>query len=260
MKYESYQAPANPSEINLPSDGSSTPYQLNPTQGVQTATATPADAPVVIDGVQLSAAQAKEYGFTNEPEVPASSVPNEEPSEAQEAHSEDAEGAPENVLDEGTADALEGLLGERGDVAMSAINSILESNELSQGDVSDIANATGLSMEQASEAFEQVATHLDNVLDGQSSLLSLAAETDSAATKSAIVSALHGSPEDALRIIAATASTMDNSSEAEALVEALNENGYETSYQNGRLYVKGNEYSIPQPWSRVYNQFDLDLI
>ena len=63
-----------------------------------------------------------------------------------------------------------------------------------------------------------------------------------------------------MRIIAATASTMDNSSEAEALVEALNGNGYETSYQNGRLYVKGNEYSIPQPWSRVYNQFDLDLI
>ena len=260
MNYSSYQAPADPAAITLPSDGGATPYQLNPTHGVQTARATPADAPVVIDGVQLSAAQAKEYGFTNEPEAPVSSATTEEPSEAQEAPSEDAEDVAENVLEDGTAEALNSLLSERGDIAMSAINSILESNELSQENVSDIANATGLSMEQASEAFEQVAAHLDSVLDGQSSLLSLAAETDSAATKSAIVSALHGSPEEALRIIAATQSTMDTSSSSEALVEALNGNGYETSYQNGRLYVKGHEYSIPQPWSRVYSAFDLSLI
>jgi len=260
MKYESYQAPANPSEINLPSDGSSTPYQLTPTQGVQTATATPADAPVVIDGVQLSAAQAKEYGFTNEPEVPASIVPTEDLSEAQEDTSGTLEDVAENALDEGTADVLDSLLSERGDVALSAINSILESNELSQENVSDIANATGLTIDQASEAFEQVAAHLDSVLDGQSSLLSLAAETDSVATKSAIVSALHGSPEDAQRLIAATASTMDKSSSSEALIEALNENGYETSFSNGRLYVQGNEYSIPQPWSRVYSAFDLSFI
>ena len=260
MQYESYQAPANPSEINLPSDGSSTPYQLNPSKGVQTATATPADAPVVIDGVQLSAAQAKEYGFTSEPEAPVSNVPSEPLVEAQEDTSELPEDVAESFLDEGTAEALNGLLGTRGDIAMSAINSILESNELSQENVSDIANATGLSMEQASEAFEQVTAHLDSVLDGQSSLLSLAAETDSAATKSAIVSALHGSPEDAQRIIAATASTMDTSSEAEALVEALEADGFKVTFQNGRAYLQGNQFPVPQPWSRVYNQFDLDLI
>lgn len=260
MNYSSYQAPADPAAITLPSDGGATPYQLNPTQGVQRSSAEDPNAPVTVQGIQMSAEQAREYGFTNEPEAQEASVPNEDLPEAQEDTSELPEDVAENALDEGTADVLDSLLSERGDVAMSAITSILESNELSQEDVSDIANATGLSMEQASEAFEQVAAHLDSVLDGQSSLLSLAAEQDSAATKSAIVSALHGSPEDAMRIIAATASTMDNSSEAEALVEALNENGYETSYQNGRLYVKGNEYSIPQPWSRVYNQFDLDLI
>ena len=260
MQYESYQAPANPSEINLPSDGSSTPYQLNPSKGVQTATATPADAPVVIDGVQLSASQAREYGFTSEPEAPVSSVPSEPPVEAQEDTSELPEDVAESFLEEGTAEALNGLLGTRGDIAMGAINSVLTDGQLTAENLSDIANASGLTIDQASEAFEQVTAHLDSVLDGQSSLLSLAAEQDSAATKSAIVSALHGSPEEALRIIAATQSTMDNSSEAEALVDALNENGYETSYQNGRLYVKGNEYSIPQPWSRVYSAFDLDLI
>jgi len=260
MNYSSYQSPADPAAITLPSDGSATPYQLNPTRGVQTATATPADAPVVIDGVQLSASQAREYGFISEPEAPAASVPNEELSDALEAPSELPEDVAGSFLDEDTAGVLEELLSARGDLAMSAINSVLESNELSQEDVSDIANATGLTIDQASEAFEQVATHLDNVLDGQSSLLSLAAETDSAATKASIVSALHGSPEDALRIIAATASTMDVSSSSEALVDALNENGYETSFSNGRLYVQGNEYSIPQPWSRVHSAFDLDLI
>ena len=260
MTYSSYQAPADPAAITLPSDGSATPYELNPAKGIQRSSAEDPNAPVTIQGIQMSVSQAKEYGFTSEPEAPVSSVPSEPLVDAPEASSEAQEDGADSFLDEGTADVLEGLLSARGDIAIGAINSVLESNELSQGDVSDIANATGLSMEQASEAFEQVATHLDNVLDGQSSLLSLAAETDSAATKASIVSALHGSPEEAMRIIAATASTMDNSSEAEALVEALNGNGYETSYQNGRLYVKGNEYSIPQPWSRVYNQFDLDLI
>lgn len=260
MNYQSYQAEQNPAEITLPSDGSATPYQLNPTHGVQTATATPADAPIVVDGIQLSASQAREYGFTSEPEAPVSSVPSEPPVDAPEASSEAQEDAADSFLEEGTAGVLDSLLDARGDLAMSAINSVLTDGQLTGENLSDIATASNLTIDQASEAFEQVSAHLDNVLDGQSSLLSLAAETDSAATKASIVSALHGSPEEAMRIIAATASTMDNSSEAEALVEALNGNGYETSYQNGRLYVKGNEYSIPQPWSRVYNQFDLDLI
>ena len=260
MNYQSYQAEQNPADITLPSDGSATPIALNPAQGVQRSSAVDPNAPVTIQGIQMSAAQAKEYGFTAEPEAQETSVPSEAPVEAHEASPELPEDVAESFLDEGTAEALDSLLGERGDVAMSAINSILESNELSQENVSDIANATGLSMEQAEQAFEQVTDHLDNVLDGQSSLLSLAAETDSAATKSAIVSALHGSPEEALRIIAATASTMDTTSSSEALVEALNENGYETSYQNGRLYVKGNEYSIPHPWSRVFSAFDLSFI
>ena len=260
MNYQSYQAELNPADITLPSDGSATPIALNPAQGVQRSSAVDPNAPVTVQGIQMSAEQAKEYGFTAEPEVQEASVLNEDLPEAQEEPSGALEEVAGNALEEDTADVLESLLIDRGDVAMSAINSILESNELSQENVSDIANATGLSMEQASEAFEQVTDHLDSVLDGQSSLLSLAAETDSAATKSAIVSALHGSPEEALRIIAATQSTMDVSSSSEALIEALNENGYETSYQTGRLYVKGNEYSIPQPWSRVYSAFDLSFI
>ena len=260
MNYSSYQAPADPAAITLPSDGGATPYQLNPTHGVQTATATPADAPVVIDGVQLSAAQAREYGLTSESEAPVSSVPSEPPVEAQEDTSELPEDVAESFLDEGTADVLDSLLAARGDIAMGAINSVLTDGQLTGENLSDIANASGLTIDQASEAFEQVTDHLDNVLDGQSSLLSLAAEQDSAATKSAIVSALHGSPEEALRIIAATVSTMDTSSSSEALIEALNENGYETSFSNGRLYVQGNEYSIPQPWSRVYSAFDLSFI
>ena len=260
MNYQSYQAEQNPADITLPSDGSATPIALNPAQGVQRSSAVDPNAPVTIQGIQMSAAQARELGFMNEPEAPVASAPTEDLPEAQEGTSELPEDVAENALDEGTADVLDSLLSERGDVAMSAINSILESNELSQENVSDIANATGLTIDQASEAFEQVTAHLDSVLDGQSSLLSLAAEQDSAATKSAIVSALHGSPEDAQRLIAATASTMDKSSSSEALIEALNENGYETSFSNGRLYVQGNEYSIPQPWSRVYSAFDLSFI
>ena len=149
MNYQSYQAEQNPADITLPSDGSATPYQLNPTHGVQTATATPADAPVVIDGVQLSAAQAKEYGFTTEPEAPVASVPNEDLSEAQEDTSGTLEDVAENALDEGTADALEGLLSDRGDVAMSVVNSVLNDGNITETNLSDIANASGLSPEQA---------------------------------------------------------------------------------------------------------------
>jgi len=143
---------------------------------------------------------------------------------------------------------------------MSVVNSVLTDGNISEENLSDIANASGLSMEQAEQAFAEVSEHFDAQLNGNSSLLSLASESDPQATKSAIIAGLHGDYREAERLIAAAASTMDNSSEAEALVDALNGNGYETSYQNGRLYVKGNEYSIPQPWSRVYSAFDLSLI
>ena len=143
---------------------------------------------------------------------------------------------------------------------MSVVYSVLNDGDITEANLSDLANASGLSPEQAEQAFTQVSEHFDAQLNGNSSLLSLAAESDPQATKSAIIAGLHGDFREAERIIAATASTMDTSSEAEALVDALNENGYETSYQNGRLYVQGNEYSIPQPWSRVHSAFDLDLI
>ena len=61
MNYESYAAPS-PAEIHLPSDGGSTPYQLRPTGGVQTATARPSDSPITVQGIELSAAQARELG------------------------------------------------------------------------------------------------------------------------------------------------------------------------------------------------------
>jgi len=260
MNYSSYQAPADPAAIAIPSDGGATPYQLNPTHGVQTATATPADAPVVIDCVQLSAAQARALGFTNEPEVQETSVPTEALPETQEEPSELPGDVADSVLDEDTADALDSLLSQRGDVAMAVVNSVLNDGNITEANLSDLAHASGLSPEQAEQAFAEVSEHFDAQLNGNSSLLSLAAESDPQATKSAILAGLHGDYREAERIIAATSSTMDTSSSSEALVEALNENGYETSYQNGRLYVKGNEYSIPQAWTRIHSAFDLSLI
>lgn len=260
MNYSSYQAPADPAAITLPSDGSATPYQLNPTHGVQTATATPADAPVVIDGVQLSAAQARELGFTNEPETQEASVPNEDLTELPEAPSELPEGVADSFLDEGAAEALDSLLSERADVAMSVVNSVLNDGDITAENLSDLANASGLTPEQAEQAFAEVSEHFDAQLNGNSSLLSLASESDPQATKSAIVAGLHGDFTDAQRIIAATASTMDTSSASEGLIEALEENGYEVSTNNGRMYVSGNEFPVPQPWSRVYNQFDMTLV
>ena len=276
MNYSSYNAPADPTAITLPSDGTATPYDLNPVAGVQQASATPADAPVMVGGIQLSAQQAREYGFIsdtqNQVEVvtPAkgtldqaadASLPDYSQNDVHNSSSDDDTGfedaAPE--LDSGTQEVLENLLSDRGDVAMQAINSVLDGGDLTEANLSDLANASGLNFEQAQHAFENVTEHLDSLLGGQSSLLSLAAESDSAATKSAILSALHGSPEEAQRLIAAASSTMDLSSHREALVDALEANGYAITFQQGRLYLQGNEFPVTQPWSRVFSQFDLDI-
>ena len=276
MNYNSYNAPADPTAITLPSDGTATPYDLNPVAGVQQASATPADAPVMVGGIQLSAQQAREYGFIsdtqNQVEVltPAkgtldqatdASLSDSSKPDADAQRIDDDAGfeatAPE--LDAGTQEVLENLLSDRGDVAMQAINSVLDGGDLTEANLSEIANASGLNFEQAQHAFENVTEHLDSLLGGQSSMLSLAAESDSAATKSAILSALHGSPEEAQRLIAAASSTMDVSSQREALVDALEEKGYAITFQQGRLYLQGNEFPVAQPWSRVFSQFDLDL-
>mgnify|MGYP001562382406 CR=1 FL=1 len=79
MNYNSYAAPADPTEITLPSDGTVTPYDLNPVAGVQQASATPADAPVMVGGIQLSAQQAREYGFLaseNTAQIDVNSTPS----------------------------------------------------------------------------------------------------------------------------------------------------------------------------------------
>lgn len=277
MNALSYQAPVNAGEIVLPSDGTASPYELNPVAGVQYASATPANAPVMVGGVQLSAQQAREYGFIsdtqNQVEVvtPAkgtldqatdASLSDYSQNDVRNSSSDDDDAgfeatAPE--LDSGTQEVLESLLSDRGDVAMQAINSVLDGGDLTEANLSDLANASGLSFEQAQHAFEDVTEHLDGLLGGQSSLLSLAAESDSTATKSAILSALHGSPEEAQRLIAAASSTMDVSSQREALVDALEENGYAVTFQQGRLYLQGNEFPVSQPWSRVFSQFELDI-
>lgn len=260
MNYQSYQAEQNLAEITLPSDGSATPIALNPAQGVQRSSAVDPNAPVTIQGVQMSAEQARELGFTNEPEAPVSNVPSEAPVDAPETSPETPEGAPASVLEEGTAEALSGLLSDRGDVAMTVVNSVINDGNISEENISDIANASGLTTEQAEQAFTHVSEHFDAQLNGNSSLLSLASESDPQATKSAIVAGLHGDFTDAKRIIAATASTMDMSSSSEGLIEALENNGYELSTNNGRLYLQGNEFPVPQPWSRVYSAFDLSFI
>lgn len=276
MNYNSYNAPADPAAITLPSDGTATPYDLNPVAGVQQASATPADAPVMVGGIQLSAQQAREYGFLaseNTAQIDVNSIPSSpapvsnspvsdsSQNDVHNSSSDDDTGfedaAPE--LDSGTQEVLENLLSERGDVAMQAINSVLDGGDLTEANLSDLANASGLNFEQAQHAFENVTEHLDSLLGGQSSLLSLAAESDSAATKSAILSALHGSPEEAQRLIAVASSTMDVSSQREALVDALEENGYAVTFQQGRLYLQGNEFPVSQPWSRVFSQFDLAI-
>ena len=260
MNYQSYQAEQNPAEITLPSDGSATPIALNPAQGVQRSSAVDPNAPVTIQGVQMSAEQARELGFMNEPEAPVTDVTAQEPSELPETSPEAPEASSDNSLSEGTADVLDSLLGERGDVAMSVVNSVINEGDITEENLSDLANASGLSPEQAEQAFAEVSEHFDAQLDGNSSLLSLAAESDPQATKSAILAGLHGDFREAERIIAATASTMDKSSSSEALMEALEDNGYELSTNNGRLYLQGNEFPIPQPWSRVYSQFDLNFV
>ncbi len=253
MNYQSHNTAPSPSEITLPSDGSATPYELNPASGVQRSSAEDPNAPVTVQGIQMSAAQARELGFTNEPEALASNDPAQDLSGAQ-------EDVADSFLDEGTAEALNGLLSDRGDVAMAVVNSVLNDGDITEANLSDLASSSGLSMEQAEQAFSEVSEHFDAQLNGNSSLLTLASESDPQATKSAIIAGLHGDYREAERLIAAAASSMDMSSSSEALVEALNGNGYETSINNGRLYLKGNEYSIPQPWSRVYSAFDLSLI
>ena len=259
MNYQSYQAEQNPAEITLPSDGSATPINLNPTQGVQRSSAEDPNAPVTIQGIQMSAAQARELGFMNDPEAPVADVTAQEPSELPEAP-EAPEESSDSSLSEGTADVLDSLLGERGDLAMSVVNSVLNEGDITEANLSDLANASGLSTEQAEQAFAEVSEHFNTQLNGNSSLLSLAAESDPQATKSAILAGLHGDYREAERLVASTQSTMDMSSQAEALIEALEADGFKVTFQNGRAYLQGNQFPVPQPWSRVFNQFDMTLI
>ena len=264
-----YQAPANPADIVVPSDGSATKHDLNPVSGVQRATATPADAPVMYQGIQLSAAQAAEMGITNESN-PNLTTPN--PTTKDEATETDpSSDNPDNESDIDTSGAdepmdsetlgiIDTLVSQRGDIALTAISNVLEQGSVTEETLQDLTNATGLDENQAQQVMEVVQLQLDYHTEGASSLLGIAAETNPLEVKSAIVSALSGSYEDAKRLVHQTSQNLDRSSLGANLVEALNADGYETEHRNGRLYVRGHEFPVFEPWSRAYRQFDLSVI
>lgn len=266
-----YQAPANPADIVAPSDGSATKHDLNPVSGVQRATATPADAPVMYQGIQLSAAQAAEMGLTtestpnlttpnpttNEEEAPTNINPHSDNPDNESGTDESSAGEP---MDAETLGIIDSLVNQRGDVAISAISNILEQGSLTESTLSDLTNATGLDESRAQKVMEVVQLQLDYHTEGASSLLGVAAETNPMEVKSAIVSALSGSYEDAKRLVHQTSQNLDRSSLGANLVEALKADGYETEHRNGRLYVRGHEFQVFEPWTRAYTQFDLSVI
>lgn len=260
-----YQAPANPADIVVPSDGSATKHDLNPISGVQRATARPADAPITYQGIQLSAAQAAEMGLTTE-STPNLTTTKDETTEtdprsdnSDNESDSDTSGADE-PMDSETSRVLDSLVNQRGDVALSAISNILEQGNLTESTLSDLTNATGLDENQAQQVMEVVQLQLDYHTEGASSLLGVAAETNPMEVKSAVMSALSGSYEDAKRLVHQTSQNLDRSSMGANLVEALNADGYETKHRNGRLYVKGHEFQVFEPWTRAYTQFDLSVI
>ena len=259
-----YQAPANPADIVVPSDGTSTKHDLNPTSGVQRATATPADAPVTYMGIQLSAAQAAEMGITNlttpNPTTKDETTETDPRSDNSDNESDIDTSSPDEPMDAETSRVLDALVSQRGDIALTAISNVLEQGSLDESTLSDLTNATGLDENQAQQVMEVVQLQLDYHTQGASSLLGVAAETNPAEVKAAVMGALSGSHEDAKRLVHQTSQNLDRSSLGANLVEALNADGYETEHRNGRLYVKGHEFPVFEPWSRAYTQFDLSVI
>lgn len=265
----SYQAPANPADIVVPSDGTATKHDLSPISGVQRATARPSDAPVMYQGIQLSAAQAAEMGLTTEsnPNLTTPNPTTKDETTETDARSDNSDNEPDidtsspaEPMDSETLGIIDTLVSQRGDIAISAISNILEQGSVSEETLQDLTNATGLEASKAQEVMEVVQLQLDYHTEGASSLLGVAAETNPAEVKSAIVSALSGSYQDAKRLVHQTSQSLDTSSLSENLVEALNADGYDTEYRNGRLYVKGHEFPAYTSWLNAYRHFDLSII
>lgn len=262
-----YQAPLNPADVVAPDDGTATKHDLNPVRGVQHATATPADAPIMYQGIQLSAAQAAEMGIT-QPDLTTTPTTNESETTAETEHldtsndheSDSDASSPDEPLEPETLAIIDHLVANRGDVALSAISNVLEQGQLTDETLADLSNVTGVAPEQAQQIMEVIQLRLDGETEGASSLLSVAAETNPMEVKSAVMAALSGSYDDAKRLVHQTSQNLDRSSLGANLVEALKADGYETEHRNGKLYVKGHEFPVFEPWSRAYTQFDLSVI
>ena len=220
-------------------------------------------------GIQLSAAQAAEMGLTTEsnPNLTTPNPTTKDETTETDPRSDNSDNEPDidtsspaEPMDSETSRVLDALVSSRGDIAISAISNILEQGNVTESTLSDLTNATGLDENQAQQVMEVVQLQLDYHTEGASSLLGIAAETNPAEVKAAILSALSGSYEDAKRLVHQTSQNLDRSSLGANLVESLNADGYETEHRNGRLYVKGHEFPVFEPWTRAYTQFDLSVI
>lgn len=268
-KMNTYQAPANPAEIQAPNDGTPSQHDLNPISGVQRATAQSSDAPVMYQGVQLSRQQAEELGILNQPLEPTTKPSHEdkptttedrEPNNLDSEFDTDAGAADESVSNE-TRERVSNLFNERGDILLSSVKDILgEDAELTPETLADLLTEAGVGEEEADKSVQEFTQEFHTVTNGRSALLPEFAKQHPQEAHSATVAALLGDHSELIRVTHLAAQTLDQGTLADGLVESLEANEYQTEVRNGRLWLRGNDIPAWQPWSRVYESFDLAVI
>jgi len=235
-------------------------------QGVLKATAELDDGLVTYEGIQLPRAEAIRMGII------APSAPNDINYDVSvENQTETAQESTDDVLadlpmlDEAQTSLLDQAMAFDGGSVDKAISDVLTYGDLSENTLNDLVRASGGDADAVNSTIEAVSTNLDAQVEalsgvtGASDLLRLASESQPKLVKASIMSAVNGDVSNALDLAKSTYANLDTTSYRDKLESSLNENGYNTFNQSGRLYVSGNELADPTAWSTACGLFSLSF-
>ena len=234
-------------------------------KGVYKATAQPDDGLVEISGIQLPRDVAEKLGVIAPEAVNdihyTSETPNEEV--AEEAADDVLGDLP--LLDSEQTSLLDQAVAYDGGSVVAAVSDILADGDLSEETLDSLMRASGADADVVNTTIESISTNLDSKIEqlsgvtDASEMLRLASESQPNLVKSAVMASINGDVSSALDLAKSTYANLDTTSYGAELEYSLNEAGYKTTTEGGRMYIQGNEFSDPTIWSTASSAFSLSF-
>ena len=240
------------------------------TGGVYKATATLDDGLVNYNGIQLPRSVAADMGIiprqaTNDIHYQLNNAVQTETAQEDTTSTSDVLAGVPDIVSAEQSTLLNQAIAFDGGSVDRAISDVLTKGDLTPNTLEDLARASGADVDTIHQTVSDIGAGLDRQIEalsgveGASDLLRLAAESEPNMVKASLMAAVNGDVSNAMDIAKHTYANLDTTSYRSALIETLEQSGYQTITKHGGLFVMGKEFADPTAWSTASALFSLNF-